>query len=508
MKQTPNHNYNTPDEGEENWHIPLNENFDQIDSDIEIRGKEENKSDYEPEVGTKYEATDSGAVYYGNGDEWVLTDRSVDSILANQIQNDGPRIVSPSINAGYDSLQSAIDDAKEAGSTTIWVAEDIHENIVIPEDESDWHHKGLIIKGVSKGRTKIIDDVQDGETPVIKSNERIVRLTLENLDLEYKGPPENGAAAISLRGSVPFLTMIGCRTNAPSIITKPFFSYFERCYFSSRSFIEVDAGPGDESVMTDAALILSGGNLARIDRCTFMSHTAWDNVRDGTNWALLWLLQINNVELTQPEFKVRRARYDENTDHAVASCLVDGACGDIHMDSPYCEGLMDTHYRFARTPLTQTGSPRAVFMTNVRGQHYTIDQYVAGLYIKTDGAENKKLVQNHGVSHDSYFKTPENTPVNYERDDWVGKEIKIIEGESPEKNVETPDLPDSTGESSSVTNNQNIDCLVYHDGKGAEISHSNVGTLYGSPAYVPHQQKIWFSDEVPANWTWIGLPIR
>lgn len=43
MENTPNHNYNVPSEGTTNWHIPLNENFEQIDIDIEIRGTESDK---------------------------------------------------------------------------------------------------------------------------------------------------------------------------------------------------------------------------------------------------------------------------------------------------------------------------------------------------------------------------------------------------------------------------------------------------------------------------------
>jgi len=82
---TPNHGYNTPGKGMEDWHIPLNYNFDQLDTDVEIRGPEKNKGEYEPKDGAKYEATDSGAVYYGNGTSWVLADRKVDSFGANKI---------------------------------------------------------------------------------------------------------------------------------------------------------------------------------------------------------------------------------------------------------------------------------------------------------------------------------------------------------------------------------------------------------------------------------------
>ena len=61
MTNTPNHNYNTPDEGTTNWHDPLNENFEKIDADVEIRASEAEKGEYDPKEGAKYEAVDSGA---------------------------------------------------------------------------------------------------------------------------------------------------------------------------------------------------------------------------------------------------------------------------------------------------------------------------------------------------------------------------------------------------------------------------------------------------------------
>lgn len=70
MGETPNHEYNVPVQGQENWHEPLNENFEQYDTDIEIRDQEANRGEYEPKAGAKYLATDTGAVFVGDGDTW------------------------------------------------------------------------------------------------------------------------------------------------------------------------------------------------------------------------------------------------------------------------------------------------------------------------------------------------------------------------------------------------------------------------------------------------------
>ncbi|WP_152436294.1 hypothetical protein [Halosimplex carlsbadense] len=87
MKRTPNHQYNVPEEGAKDWHVALNENFERIDEGVEIRDTEANKGDYDPRDGAKYEATDSGAVYLGNGNSWVLANRRVKSFQAESVNN-------------------------------------------------------------------------------------------------------------------------------------------------------------------------------------------------------------------------------------------------------------------------------------------------------------------------------------------------------------------------------------------------------------------------------------
>jgi len=60
-----NHNYNTPEQGTEDWHEPLNENFERLDEDVEIRDTTDSLSEYEPKKNTKFLATDTGVVYIG-----------------------------------------------------------------------------------------------------------------------------------------------------------------------------------------------------------------------------------------------------------------------------------------------------------------------------------------------------------------------------------------------------------------------------------------------------------
>lgn len=67
---TENHPYNTPEKGAKNWHVPLNQNFEQLDTDVEIRDVESNRSQYTPKAGAKFKATDTGAEFLGDGSNW------------------------------------------------------------------------------------------------------------------------------------------------------------------------------------------------------------------------------------------------------------------------------------------------------------------------------------------------------------------------------------------------------------------------------------------------------
>jgi hypothetical protein len=70
---TDNHGYNTPEAGTTDWDVPLNNNFHTLDADVEIRDDDANRTDYQPKSGAKFLATDTGAVYLGDGSRWVHT---------------------------------------------------------------------------------------------------------------------------------------------------------------------------------------------------------------------------------------------------------------------------------------------------------------------------------------------------------------------------------------------------------------------------------------------------
>lgn len=68
----PSHRYQTPEKGELDWHVPLNENFERLNRDVEIRDTQSELHKYDPANGTKFFATDTGTTYLGDGTSWNL----------------------------------------------------------------------------------------------------------------------------------------------------------------------------------------------------------------------------------------------------------------------------------------------------------------------------------------------------------------------------------------------------------------------------------------------------
>jgi len=107
MAETPNHEYNVPSEGQQNWHVPLNENFQQYDTDIEIRDAAGNRGNYQPKDGAKFLATDIGVVFVGDGTQWIPSFVSPEYDPADNgsvsLSIDGTRVLSLGGESGGDS---------------------------------------------------------------------------------------------------------------------------------------------------------------------------------------------------------------------------------------------------------------------------------------------------------------------------------------------------------------------------------------------------------------------
>jgi len=70
-RQTTLHNFNVPETGDADYADTFAQYFDSVDNAIEIRDTENNISNYEPQEGAKFTATDSGVIYIGDGSSWT-----------------------------------------------------------------------------------------------------------------------------------------------------------------------------------------------------------------------------------------------------------------------------------------------------------------------------------------------------------------------------------------------------------------------------------------------------
>jgi len=100
MADTPNHEYNVPAQGDQDWHQPLNENFEAFEVDIELRDQESNLGNYQPTAGAKFLATDTGVVYRGDGNSWAPAFVHPEYDDSNNEAVFGQTVVAPGVDTG------------------------------------------------------------------------------------------------------------------------------------------------------------------------------------------------------------------------------------------------------------------------------------------------------------------------------------------------------------------------------------------------------------------------
>lgn len=160
MPKTPNHNYNVPNRGDQNWHQPLNDNIKQHDTDIEIRDQAHTMSDYEPKDGAKFLATDTGNVFVGDGAEWNLLNTSTSASPL-------PQNVPESTVHGYAEMKDSGGNQIRGnthfdGRTNLIKVLRFNHNIRIPIDTQ----KGEL-RGVREHRPFTFVKPTDAATPIL-----------------------------------------------------------------------------------------------------------------------------------------------------------------------------------------------------------------------------------------------------------------------------------------------------------------------------------------------------
>ncbi|MFD1647745.1 right-handed parallel beta-helix repeat-containing protein [Haloarchaeobius litoreus] len=111
------HGYNTPSQGTTDWHVPINENFDRLDTDVTVWDSAGNRGAYTPKDGAHFVAEDTGAVYRGDGSSWTQI-----GSIAESDTGDAPGSAYYNKVTSWGDLQGAIDAAHEAGGGTVLLA--------------------------------------------------------------------------------------------------------------------------------------------------------------------------------------------------------------------------------------------------------------------------------------------------------------------------------------------------------------------------------------------------
>lgn len=150
---TDNHNYKTPSQGATDWHVPLNDNFENLDTDVEIRDVASNRGQYQPKQGALFRAIDTGNVYIGDGSNWNKRNPPADSTTSSTA-NSGALIAAPG------NVQSVIDAAattKDFGNGTRHVVR-LQSNTVY-EPSNTWELKRGVILDCNGARIEPSGDI-------------------------------------------------------------------------------------------------------------------------------------------------------------------------------------------------------------------------------------------------------------------------------------------------------------------------------------------------------------
>ncbi|WP_227356817.1 hypothetical protein [Haladaptatus salinisoli] len=136
---TDNHSYETPEKGAPDWNVPLNNNFERLDRDVEIRDKEANLNEYKPKSGAKFLATDTESAFIADGNRWFRLSSTGRDPTFNSVQTNTLNGVPVLTDEG--DPQATLDAAADADVGEVWVAEpvELSEPLVIP--------RGLTVRG-------------------------------------------------------------------------------------------------------------------------------------------------------------------------------------------------------------------------------------------------------------------------------------------------------------------------------------------------------------------------
>lgn len=131
------HRYPTPAKGSDDWNVPLDNNFADLEIDVEYRGPDADKSDITPADGAKYLATDTATIYIGDGSNWTELG-TIGSGGSGDFQNAD---IEPASVTQYDTrapIEGSIIEGFEAGDISHYTGDTSQFDVVSSALQGDW----------------------------------------------------------------------------------------------------------------------------------------------------------------------------------------------------------------------------------------------------------------------------------------------------------------------------------------------------------------------------------
>lgn len=137
--ETPNHNLNTYSEGDTNWtHSP---DMEHIEERLQIRDTEEKLENYVPHSKATFIATDTGAVYDGDGSQWNKATRKLGDAEAETLRTEELRGIADHIITNREQLYEVFPETNSGTS----VLDDADTVFIDPENPPIRHERDLYI---------------------------------------------------------------------------------------------------------------------------------------------------------------------------------------------------------------------------------------------------------------------------------------------------------------------------------------------------------------------------
>lgn len=262
---TDNHNYNTPTKGTPDWDVPINSNFNRIDTDVEVRDTDARKDNYIPKDGAKYFSTDTGVIYIGDGSSWnqvgdiggansVQTEEEVEDIV------DGLLVGGPNITLTYDDGANELTiEGSSSSDTHVEVAKDASTILSSPDVLNFTDSGDITITATDAGSGQVDVDF-DVSIPAKYTDEEAQDAvgTILDTSLSYDDATPSIGMNVVLSGQTTLSSGVG----------------------------QVDTGVS----ATDATFMLSLGVDDPGADCKLAGRLFWDD-SDGSYW-----IEINEVE--------------------------------------------------------------------------------------------------------------------------------------------------------------------------------------------------------------------